>query len=153
MEARYKKATIEDLDLLVDMRIKVLRAANMLSEETDMSEVRRCSYRYYKEALCNGSHTAYLVFDGNNVIGTGGASFFQVMPTYHNPCGRKAYIMNMYTDPVYRRRGVAYKTLDLLVRDIRKCGVSAISLEATKMGKPLYEKYGFVKMQNEMELP
>lgn len=47
MEARYKKATIEDLDLLVDMRIKVLRAANMLSEETDMSEVRRCSYRYY----------------------------------------------------------------------------------------------------------
>ena len=61
--------------------------------------------------------------------------------------------MNMYTDPVYRRRGVAYKTLDLLVRDIRKCGVSAISLEATEMGKPLYEKYGFVKMQNEMELP
>lgn len=153
MEARYKKATIEDLALLVDMRIKVLRAANMLSEETDMSEVRRCSYRYYKEALCNGSHTAYLVFDGNNVIGTGGASFFQVMPTYHNPSGRKAYIMNMYTDPVYRRRGVAYKTLDLLVRDIRKCGVSAISLEATEMGKPLYEKYGFVKMQNEMELP
>ena len=153
MEARYKKATIEDLDLLVDMRIKVLRAANMLSEETDMSEVRRCSYRYYKEALCNGSHTAYLVFDGNNVIGTGGASFFQVMPTYHNPSGRKAYIMNMYTDPVYRRRGVAYKTLDLLVRDIRKCGVSAISLEAIEMGKPLYEKYGFVKMQNEMELP
>ena len=153
MEARYKKATIEDLDLLVDMRIKVLQAANMLSEETDMSEVRRCSYRYYKEALCNGSHTAYLVFDGNNVIGTGGASFFQVMPTYHNPSGRKAYIMNMYTDPVYRRRGVAYKTLDLLVRDIRKCGVSAISLEPTEMGKPLYEKYGFVKMQNEMELP
>ena len=153
MEARYKKATIEDLDLLVDMRIKVLQAANMLSEETDMSEVRRCSYRYYKEALCNGSHTAYLVFDGNNVIGTGGASFFQVMPTYHNPSGRKAYIMNMYTDPVYRRRGVAYKTLDLLVRDIRKCGVSAISLEAIEMGKPLYEKYGFVKMQNEMELP
>lgn len=153
MEARYKKATIEDLDLLVDMRIKVLRAANMLSEETDMSEVRRCSYRYYKEALCNGSHTAYLVFDGNNVIGTGGASFFQVMPTYHNPSGRKAYIMNMYTDPVYRRRGVAYETLDLLVRDIRKCGVSAISLEATEMGKPLYEKFVFVKMQNEMELP
>lgn len=92
MEARYKKATIEDLDLLVDMRIKVLRAANMLSEETDMSEVRRCSYRYYKEALCNGSHTAYLVFDGNNVIGTGGASFFQVMPTYHNPSGYYEYV-------------------------------------------------------------
>ena len=28
-----------------------------------------------------------------------------------------------------------------------------ISLEATDMGKPLYEKYGFVKMNDEMELP
>ena len=153
MEARYKKATIEDLDLLVDMRIKVLRAANMLSEETDMSEVRRCSYRYYKEALCNGSHTAYLVFDGNNVIGTGGDSFFQVMPTYHNPSGRKVYIMNMYTDPVYRRRGVAYKTLDLLVRDIRKCGVPLFPLKRQRWGNHYMKNMDLSKMQNEMELP
>lgn len=25
-------------------------------------------------------------------------------------------------------------------------------IEATRMGRPLYEKYGFVKMENEMEL-
>lgn len=60
--------------------------------------------------------------------------------------------MNMYTDSAYRRRGIAYKTLDLLVSAARKRGVSAISLEATDMGLPLYEKYGFVKMNCEMEL-
>ena len=31
-------------------------------------------------------------------------------------------------------------------------GVYQISLEATDMGRPLYEKYGFVKMESEMEL-
>ena len=31
-------------------------------------------------------------------------------------------------------------------------GVSQIALEATDMGRPLYEKYGFVKMEDEMEL-
>ena len=61
--------------------------------------------------------------------------------------------MNMYTAPEYRRRGIAYKTLDLLVKEARSKGITAISLEATDMGRPLYEKYGFVRMNHEMELP
>lgn len=153
MDLTYKKATIEDLEILTDTRIIVLRAANKLSEDVDMSEVKKQSYEYYKHALASGVHVAYLVFDGEEFVGAGGVSFFQVMPTYHNATGRKAYIMNMYTKPEYRRRGIAYKTLDLLVAAAKKNGVSAISLEATDMGRPLYEKYGFVKMKDEMELP
>ena len=61
--------------------------------------------------------------------------------------------MNMYTNPDYRRQGIAFKTLDLLVADARKRGITSISLEATDMGRPLYEKYGFIKMNDEMELP
>lgn len=61
--------------------------------------------------------------------------------------------MNMYTKPEYRRKGIALKTLNLLVEDAKNRGITAISLEATDMGRPLYEKYGFVKMKDEMELP
>lgn len=117
-----------------------------------MSEVEKESYLYYQKALRDGSHIAYLVFDGERFVGTGGVSFFQVMPTYHNPGGKKAYIMNIYTDPEYRRKGIAAKTLDMLIKDTKDKGITAILLEATEMGRPLYEKYGFVKMNNEMEL-
>ncbi len=92
------------------------------------------------------------MFDEGIFAGAGGMSYYRVMPTYHNPCGEKAYIMNMYTAPGYRRQGIAYKTLDLLVNDAKSRGITAISLEATDMGRPLYEKYGFVKMNDEMEL-
>ena len=61
--------------------------------------------------------------------------------------------MNIYTKPKYRRQGIAYKTLDLLVKAAKSRGITAISLEATDMGRPLYEKYGIVKMEHEMELP
>ena len=54
------------------------------------------------------------------------------MPTYNNPSGTKAYIMNMYTKP-------EYKTLDMLIKDIKSKGISAISLEATEMGRPKLE--------------
>ena len=153
MDLIYKRATLEDINTLVETRIEVLRAANKLCADTDMGEVERQSYLYYQKALSDGSHIAYLVFDESGCIGTGGVSFFQVMPTYHNPSGKKAYIMKMYTNPKYRRKGIAYKTLDMLIKEIKSKGISSISLEATDMGRPLYEKYGFVKMNSEMELP
>ncbi|MBQ7918596.1 MAG: GNAT family N-acetyltransferase [Lachnospiraceae bacterium] len=153
MSLNYKKATLEDLEMLVETRIEVLRAANRLSDDVDMSQVKKQSYQYYQEALRSSTHTAYLVFDEDIFVGAGGISYFKIMPTYHNPSGHKAYIMNMYTKPAYRRKGIAFKTLDLLVRDAHARGISSISLEATEMGRPLYEKYGFVKMDAEMELP
>ena len=140
MNLIYKRAELEDIDILTKTRIEVLRAANQLSDDTDMSEVERESYNYYQKALCDGSHIAYLVFDEERFVGAGGVSFFQVMPTYHNPSGNKAYIMNMYTNPEYRRKGIAIKTLDMLIKDAKNRGVTAISLEATDMGRPLYEK-------------
>ena len=148
----YKRATMENMDELVRTRIIVLRAANKLSDNEDISVVEEKSYAYYRRALESGEHIAYLVYDNGKFIGAGGVSFYQVMPTYHNPTGKKAYIMNMYTASEYRRQGIAFHTLDLLVKDVRKQGVSQITLEATEMGRPLYEKYGFVKMEDEMEL-
>ena len=152
MDLKYRKAGTEDLDLLVETRIEVLRAANRLSDDTDMKQVEEQSRLYYQEALKDGTHTAVLVFDGDRFAGAGGVSYYRVMPTYHNPEGRKAYIMNMYTRPEYRRQGVAYRTLELLVEDARNRGISDISLEATAMGRPLYEKYGFRPMADEMGL-
>ena len=137
---------------MVKKKIIVLRAANKLSDDVDMSVVEKESYAYYKRALENGEHIAYLVYDNGTFIGAGGVSFYQVMPTYHNPTGKKAYIMNMYTAPEYRRQGIAIHTLDLLVNDARELGVSQITLEATDMGRPLYENYGFVKKEDEIEL-
>lgn len=49
--------------------------------------------------------------------------------------------------------GIANNILKLLVEDARSRGIHAISLEATQMGRPLYEKFGFVKMNDEMEYP
>ena len=108
MNLKYKRATLEDIDILTETRIEVLRAANKLSADTDMSEVERRSYNYYQKALCDGSHIAYLIFDENRFVGAGGVSFFS----------------------------------------------SNADLPQSKWKQGLYyEKYGFVKMIDEMELP
>ena len=153
MEPYYHRATLDDLELLVRTRIQVLLAANQLPENTDMTRVEAASRDYYRRALADGSHAAWLVFDRESWIGAGGVSFYQVMPTYHNPTGRKAYLMNISTHPDYRRQGIARHMVDLLVDEARSRNITAISLDATAMGMPLYESRGFVHMPMEMELP
>lgn len=153
MSLYYRKATQEDLPLLLDTRIKILRAANRLDDSADMSSVKKNSQAYYQSSLSDGSHVAYLVFDDACFVGAGGVSFYQVMPTYHNPTGQNAYIMNLYTAPAYRRRGIASQTLRYLINEAYGRGVTRISLDSTAMGRPLYEKMGFVPMPDEMELP
>ena len=77
MNLTYKRATIEDIDILTETRIEVLRAVNKLSGDIDMSEVKKQSYDHYEKALCDGTHIAYLIFDENCFVGTGGVSFFK----------------------------------------------------------------------------
>lgn len=51
MNLTYKRATIQDIDMLTKTRTEVLRAANQLSDTVDMSHVERESYNYYKTEM------------------------------------------------------------------------------------------------------
>ena len=90
MELVWKKASSADLEMLTESRAETLRAANCLSAGADMEAVRAASRSYYAQALECGTHAAYLVFDGEKLVGTGGVSFFEVMPTVCNPSGKKS---------------------------------------------------------------
>lgn len=138
---RLKKVILYRNKTVIEMKI------------TKVERIRSKCHQYTKKQPQKiFTHIAYLVLDGETFAGAGGVSFFEVMPTFHNPTGKKAYIMNMYTKPEYRRQGIAYQTLDLLVTEAKAREITEISLEATQMGRGLYEKYGFVSMKDEMEL-
>ena len=107
---------------------------------------------YYEISLKDGSHAAYLVFDRDSFIDLKGMGFYKVMPSYHNPTGKTAFLMNIYTAPEYRKKGIGRNILDILVSDCKKKGVGQIILDTTKMGRSLYKKYGFVDLEDYMEL-
>lgn len=84
----YRRAGAEDLDLLVKTRIEVLRAANGLDDTVDMSAVEAQSRDYYRKALSDGSHVAYLVFDGKELAGAGASASTGCCPRITTPRGR-----------------------------------------------------------------
>ena len=144
MEFVYRKAGRDDLNLLVKTRMDMLRAVNTAATEEIFARVEKGCREYYLESFERDIHVACLVFSGEEFAGCGGISFYQVMPTCSNPTGRKAYIMNIYTVEKYRGQGIASRVVDLLVQEAINRNIHDISLKATDMGRPIYERYGFV---------
>lgn len=153
MNITFRKATLADMQTLVKTRIEVLRTVNGFTDNADMTGIENASKDYYLNNLTSENHIGYLIFNGNTFVGTGGISFYQVMPTCDNPTGKKAYIMNMYTRQGYRRKGIASQTLKLLLNEARTRGITSIGLEASDMGRAMYIKFGFIPSENELYLP
>lgn len=60
--------------------------------------------------------------------------------------------MNVYTRINYRRQGIAFQMMKMLIEEAESKGVTEISLDATEVGRPLYEKCGFIKKEEGMVL-
>jgi len=63
--------------------------------------------------------------------------------------GRQALIVNVYTEPEFRRLGLARRLLATVVDWARMNRVDSLILHATPSGRPLYESLGF-EPTNEM---
>jgi GNAT superfamily N-acetyltransferase len=63
--------------------------------------------------------------------------------------GRQALIVNVYTEPEFRRLGLARRLMTTVVDWARTHQIDSLILHATPSGRPLYESLGFVE-SNEM---
>ena len=65
--------------------------------------------------------------------------------------GEMPYIMSMYVEPAARGRGIASALVREMIRWAERRGYRRIFLHASKSGRPVYARLGFVE-GNEMRL-
>jgi len=54
-----------------------------------------------------------------------------------------AWVGMMLVDPAHRRRGVGTALMEVALDHLRERGVATVKLDATPMGRPVYERLGF----------
>lgn len=72
------------------------------------------------------------------------------------PNGKSGYVLGVYTEPAYRGQGCATRMMELLIAEAKRLHLDIVTLSASDMGKPIYEKLGFRRSHSkftEMELP
>jgi GNAT superfamily N-acetyltransferase len=147
MEIQYRKLTSEDLDTFIQMRIKQLREEGA-KEEIDLEPPLR---DYYERHMADGTFVSWLAADGDKIIGTSGMSFVEKPPYFGCPSGRIGLLSSMFTDPQYRRRGIAKELLARVIDEAREYGCGTVQITASDMGVLLYTDFGFVKNGNFMQ--
>ena len=147
MSITYRKLEEKDLTTFIRMRITQLREEgatedlNLVPALTD----------YYHRHMADGTFVSWLAVDDEKIIGTSGMSFVEKPPYFGCPSGRVGLLSSMYTDPAYRRRGIAKELLGRVVEEAREYGCGSVQITASDMGVLLYTDFGFVKNGNFMQ--
>ena len=147
MLINYRKLTKDDLETFIGIRITQLREEGA-TEDVDL---RAPLMDYYTRHMADGTFVSFIALDGEKIVGTSGMSFVEKPPYFGCPSGKIGLLSSMYTDPGYRRRGIAKELLGRVVEEARLYGCGSVQITASDMGVLLYTDFGFTKNGNFMQ--
>lgn len=147
MAIEYKRLTENELDIFIEMRINQLREEGA-KEDIDLKPALR---DYYIRHMADGTFVSWIAMDEEKIIGTSGISFVEKPPYFGCASGKMGLLSSMFTNPNYRRMGIAKELLNRVVREARLYGCGTIQITASDMGVKLYTAYGFVHNGNFMQ--
>lgn len=140
MAIEYKRLTKNELDIYIEMRINQLKEEGA-TEDIDLTPALK---DYFNRHMADGTFVSWLAIDNGKIIGTSGMSFVEKPPYFGCPSGKIGLVSSMFTNPDYRRMGIAKELLDRVIEEARKYGCGTIQVTASDMGVKLYSAYGFV---------
>ena len=142
--AHHRSAMFHDMGVLPPELVADLEAATM---------------QYLARALPLGEYRGWLASpptDPDRVVAGAGVQLRQVLPFPRSDSGaasvakgRQAIVLNVYTEPAWRRRGLARALMERVIEWARLEELDSLVLHASDDGRRLYQELGFVAT-NEM---
>ena len=153
MQIVYKKLTESELNTFINMRISQLTEEYTVEGKSvpEGVDLKSALKDFYHRHMADGTFVSWLAMDGEKIIGTSGMSFVEKPPYFSCPTGKLGLLSSMYTDPNYRRMGIAKELLHRVVEEARNYGCGAVQITASNMGVKLYTAYGFKHNGNFMQ--
>ena len=143
----YQKLDNDRLDEYIELHIRQLREEGA-TDDIDFAPALR---DYCERHLADGSFVSWIALDEGRIVATSGMSFVEKPPYFACPNGRIGLLSSMYTEPAYRRQGIAKELLERVVEEARAHGCGVVQVTASEMGMLLYADFGFVKHDRFMQ--
>jgi GNAT superfamily N-acetyltransferase len=151
-EIIMRPATVADAPIIVHHR-RAMFTDMGVGDEAGLNAMEATFAPYVTRALGDGSYRAWLAQTADDRVVAGGGLIVNEWPARPGILSipRRAYILNVYTEPEHRGRGIARRIMTAIVEWCRAEGFRSVSLHASVFGRPLYESMGF-EPTNEMRL-
>lgn len=149
-------ATEQDASVIARHRVGMFRDMGTLPAEQG-PPLQRAAEAYFRRAIPAGTYVGWLASPEGRpreIIAGAGIQLRESIPrlqldrTAVDP-GPQGLIVNVYTEPEWRRRGIAELLMRAILRFTGERGINNVVLHASAEGRSLYEKLGF-RQTNEM---
>ncbi len=147
-----RRATLHDVEALVQLRLALCKELEGIEEGPALQALEGVTRRYLETKLASGEFRAWLAVEAGEIVSMSGLPLFERPPTAGNMAGLDAYIMNMYTVPAWRRKGLATVLLREMIAFVKGTEARRIWLHASEAGRPVYAAVGFVPKTSMMDL-
>lgn len=138
-----RPAVLADLPTLLAMRRAMFRDMRF-ADESRIDDSARQFGVWVEPRLASGEFRAWLAQDGPDAVAGAAAWSYPWFPGVHDPTERIGYLLNVYTAPSHRRRGLARRLVLTCIEHLKAQGIRRIALHYSDEGKALYEGLGFV---------
>jgi len=145
-----RMATEDDAALIAEHRRRMFADSGM-AEASAMDEMVANFVEWVRPRLRDGRYLGWLMEDDGAVVAGAGMWLMDFPPHWMDAEAVRAYLLNFYVEPATRGRGLAEQMLQLALDEARRRGIGVVSLHASRMGRPIYERNGF-EGTNEMML-
>ncbi|MBI5667377.1 MAG: GNAT family N-acetyltransferase [Chloroflexi bacterium] len=146
-----QQATLADAPIIVAHRRRMFE--DMGFDDTAILDAQEREFTgWLRERLENGRYRGWLAVNAAGEVVAGAGLWLLDWPP--GPMGLapfRGYILNVYTEPAYRKRGLARRLVQATIDWCHVQGIYAISLHASDEGRSVYESLGFAPT-NEMRL-
>jgi len=140
---RVRPATTADVGTIAKHRVGMFLDMGALPAAA-AAPLRAASAAYFARAIATGDYLGWLAeLDGAVVAGAGVQPRALLPRPDHIDGGVEAYVLNVYTEPAHRRRGLARGLMDVVLDWSRAQRHGRVTLHASDAGRPLYDTLGF----------
>jgi ribosomal protein S18 acetylase RimI-like enzyme len=144
-----RAATAADAALLASHRQAMFAAIGGIDQSV-LDAVRNASEPWTARMIGEGKYLGWITSEDGRPIASAGMLILDWPPHPFDPSGEsRAYLLNVFVEPEYRRRGLARELVALCMAEARRRRIRVVSLHASREGRPLYESLGF-RATNEM---
>lgn len=138
----FRAATKKDIGSLIKMRLAYLLEDHGALTDEQLVCINQQLPSYF-EAHLEKDLIVFVAEENDQIVAT---VFLLIQYKPANPnflTGKTGTILNVVTDPEYRRRGIAGHLMQMAVAEAKRQQLSYVELKATAMGISLYESLGF----------
>lgn len=136
-----RKAKINDLDIVVEMKMAMFREIGSVTMLQDNAESK--IYEKYKELYVQDKCCHYLAYENGKAVACGGAVIKEDVPFCFFKTPMYGYVIDVYCVPENRRKGYASLIMKELIKWLKDKGVHTVRLKPSAVGRQMYEKLGF----------